>query len=225
MAMNNIKLCPCPFCNLKKPVFNIKDYPGKYVMHVKSEEEAKVFCEYLHVMKKLWRTGKFYCNETYFANYGDLTIYYFNDGSYGNMTNVNHPDFETGYTILEFDDFDWSDFTMKKEFTKKDLKNGDVVKLSDDTIGIVCLDTNTIIYRDGFDRLSDLDNDLTFIASLCNTRIVAVRRPLSPDGCQFIAFDRGFGYLVYERKEVEEMTLEEVCKALGKEIKIVKEKN
>jgi hypothetical protein len=51
---------------------------------------------------------------------------------------------------------------------------------------------------------------------------MAVRRPCTKGDCCFNAFEHNYGTLVYERKEVEEMTLEEVCKALGKEIKIVK---
>ena len=113
---------------------------------------------------------------------------------------------------------------MKKEFTKADLKNGDVVKFSDNIIGIVCLETDTIIQKKGFDEISDLTDDLKFKHSSCGAQIMAVRRPLSAHHCVFNAFEKKFGELVYERKEVEEMTLEEVCKALGKEIKIIKEK-
>ena len=52
--------------------------------------------------------------------------------------------------------------------------------------------------------------------------IVAVRRPRYKGDCMFKAFEFELGELVYERKEVEEMTLAEVCKLLGKEIKIIK---
>jgi hypothetical protein len=52
--------------------------------------------------------------------------------------------------------------------------------------------------------------------------IVAVRRPKYKRDCQFSAFDDDMGTLIYERQEVEEMTLEQVCKLLGKEIKIIK---
>jgi hypothetical protein len=64
-------------------------------------------------------------------------------------------------------------------------------------------------------------------AFLDSDDIMEVRRARVGNHCTFNAFDKFYAAnteLVYERKEVEEMTLEEVCKALGKEIKIVKEK-
>ena len=114
------------------------------------------------------------------------------------------------------------DIELVKEnnmFTKKDLKNGDVVKMDRDAVGIVCVDTGTITFKGGFDRLGSYTDDLIHE---CGAKIMAVRRPRVPGDCQFCAFEHDFGTLVYERKEVEEMTLEEVCKALGKDIKIVK---
>lgn len=117
-----------------------------------------------------------------------------------------------------------------KEFTKKDLQNGDVVKLRDGQIGIVLITDdrlNTIIFPDTSYYLSDYEDDLTRPSKfheLCSADIMAVRRPPNSINNFFKAFDYSIGKLVYERKEVEEMTLEEVCKALGKEIKIVKNK-
>lgn len=119
--------------------------------------------------------------------------------------------------------FDWS-YYMKKAFTKADLKNGDVVKNRDGGVEIVCLETDTLIAQNGgFDRLSALNNDLTYGDGTFKLGdIMAVRRPKQPHECSFRAFDEGYGELVYERSEPVEMTLEEVCEALGKDIKIVK---
>ena len=113
---------------------------------------------------------------------------------------------------------------IKKEFTKADLKNGDVIKRRDGSVQIVCLDVGTCICQTGnhYDRLIDLNDDLTHVDNR-DGDIIAVRRPLKPLHCCFDAFALDLGELVYERKEVEEMTLAEVCAALGKEIKIVKE--
>ena len=123
---------------------------------------------------------------------------------------------------LTKNNFDWS-YYMKKAFTKTDLKNGDVIKRRDGTVQIVCVDVGTCICQTGnhYDRLSDLRNDLTHDDNR-EGDIIAVRRPLQSKHCCFDAFDLDLGELVYERSEPEEMTLEEVCKALGKEIKIVK---
>ena len=113
---------------------------------------------------------------------------------------------------------------MNKKFTKEDLKTGDVVLRRNGSVEIVCLETGALIRRDGFNILDELTDDLlsTFNDDDSDD-IIAVRRPKQPYHCQFCAFDKELGELVYERKEPEEMTLEEVCKALGKEIKIVKE--
>ena len=116
-----------------------------------------------------------------------------------------------------------------KEFTKKDLKNGDVVKLRDERVGIAIPDKDVIVYDSGYSRLSSYTDSLTHCGALVTNidremDIIAVRRPENSSQCHFNGLFNYNGELVYERKEVEEMTLEEVCKALGKEIKIVKSK-
>lgn len=112
-------------------------------------------------------------------------------------------------------------------FTKKDLRNGDVVMYRNGYVGIVVLETRTVVLKDDcFMTVDTICDDLTNSRKDYSTTkdwdIVAVRRPECPRDCSLEAFDKKLGKLVYERKEVEEMTLEEVCKALGKEIKIVK---
>ena len=202
---------------LVKPKFDIKNYPGNYVMYCKTYDEAKYFYEYISDI----RNERFLTSlDNMWHDYKNNLCFDLNYRSYcGEKFYKN-----SNYTILYFEDFDWSDFKMLKDFTKADLKNGDVVKISDGTIGIICLDTDTIILKDGFDRVSELSDDLKFIQSKRGAHITMVRRPYHSFHCQFDAFELNWGELVYERKEVEEMTLEEVCKALGKEIKIVKKK-
>lgn len=122
--------------------------------------------------------------------------------------------------------YDWS--VIMKYFTKKDLKNGDVVVLRNENVGIAIPDQNVIVFDDGsFERISNYADDLR----ICDNyfppmNIVKVYRPNQPYQCRFHPDGYTEAALVYERKEVEEMTLEEICKALGKEIKIkiVKEK-
>ena len=196
--------------------FNIEDYKGKYVMHCKTEEEAKDFCNYLDSLGRKWCNNKKYTEENYWRYYKDEICYDFNnDNAYsGTESFIRH-----NYKILE-----WSDF-MDKKFTKADLKSGDVVLRRDGSVEIVCIETGTLIRKDEFNILDELTDDLTDIFKDDDSDdVIAVRRPKQPYECQFCAFDEGFGELVYERKdEPEEMTLEEICKALGKEIKIVKE--
>ena len=196
--------------------FNIEDYKGNYVMHCKTEEEEKDFCGYLDSINRKWISGLSYEDNTKWDVHKQDTYYYFNEGCFSNGYFVN----KCRYKILE-----WSDF-MDKKFTKADLKSGDVILRRDGSVEIVCLETGALIRRDGFNILDELTDDLlsTFNDDDSDD-IIAVRRPKQPYHCQFCAFDEGLGELVYERgDEPEEMTLEEICKALGKEIKIVKER-
>jgi hypothetical protein len=102
------------------------------------------------------------------------------------------------------------------------LKTGDIVKFRDGHTGIVNGEFKMIITRNSWFDLSGCNTDLTSCYGNEEFDIVAVRRPKVKGDCQFCAFDYNWGTLVYERKEVEEMTLAEVCRLLGKEIKIVK---
>jgi hypothetical protein len=115
----------------------------------------------------------------------------------------------------------------EKMFTKNDLKTGDVVKYRNGDIGIVFVELGSILFKDdSFERLDLFKEDLTVIPDVREYDIVAVRRPTVSHECRFSAFEHDLGELVYEREEVkvEEMTLEEVCEALGKKIKIVESK-
>lgn len=199
--------------------FNIEDYKGKYVMHCKTEEEAKDFCNYLDSLGRKWCDGTKYTEMTHWNFEKDKTCYDFNLGVYGSIEYF----YNKKYQILEWGDF----MTNNNKFTKADLKSGDVVLSVNGDVKIVCIETGTLIQRDGFSSLYELTDDLKCIYSDKEDNfddIVAVRRPKQPYDCQFCAFYEELGELVYERKdEPEEMTLEEICKALGKEIKIVKE--
>lgn len=180
-------------------------------MHCKTEEEARDFCHYLHKIGRSWVGGRSYVGTTNYEEYKEDTIYYFNQDTFGIMFIAKNKN----YTILE-----WSDF-MNKEFTKADLKTGDIVLQRDGKIDIVILDFEMLLTKTGCNLLKEFNDDLTSVNGT-DFDIVAVRRPSVYRHCSFNAFESKLGTLVYERKEVEEMTLEEVCKALGKEIKIVK---
>ena len=194
--------------------FNINDYPGKYVMHCKTEEEAKDFCRVLHEAGRKWAKGitRSYLDRTGYKFHGECTCYNFNQGyicDAGYYLN-NY------YTILE-----WSDF-MNKEFTKDDLRDFDIVLRRDGDVRIVIGDR--IMDKEGYSNLkSYYSDDLTSMVNGSHQDIMSVIRPVVLSDLSFDAFEKNLGRVVYERDETVEMTLEEVCKALGKNVKIVKE--
>lgn len=195
--------------------FNINNYKGKYAMHCKTQEEAKDFCNYMHSIGKRWNNVVSYLDKTEWPLYQTESVYLFNSDL---VSNINFAE-RNNYTILE-----WSDF-MNKKFTKADLKTGDVVKFRNEELGIIILEYDTIACKNGgWISMNGISEDLTSSFYIGKYDIVAVRRPNENAACCFDAMRANSprGTLVYERKEPEEMTLAEVCKLLGKEIKIVK---
>ena len=84
--------------------FHIEQYPGKYVMHCKTEEEAQIFLEFLSSIGRTWCDGKSYLENLNY-NYEGQTAYAFNEGRYGRTD--RQP--ELGFKVINFDDFDWDD--------------------------------------------------------------------------------------------------------------------
>lgn len=82
--------------------FNINDYRGRYAMHCKTEEEAKIFCHYLNSVGRKWNSGDSYLSMTNWIINESDTCYVFNNRTYSDV-----PTCERDYTILEFSDFDW----------------------------------------------------------------------------------------------------------------------
>lgn len=194
--------------------FDINNYKGKYVMHCKTEEEASDFCNYLDSIGKKWNSGSFYDDHTNYSDYKSNTVYYFNNDTYGSLYQAT----KDNCTILEWEDF------MNKEFTKADLKTGDVVIRRNGDVEIVNRELEMFIRQNGWNDLDNTREDLMDMLGDDGYDIVAVRRPINKKDCCFDAFKYQCGTLVYERKEkeVKEMTLEQVCKLLGKKIKIIK---
>lgn len=87
--------------------FNINDYEGKYAMHCKTEEEAKIFCRYLDSVGRKWSSEDSYLSMTNWYSYGPDTCYSFNNGTYCEKTYFLTLD----YTIFEFGDFEWDEMT------------------------------------------------------------------------------------------------------------------
>ena len=188
--------------------FDINDYKGKYAMHCKTEEEAKEFCDYLHNIGKTWHDGDSYQSNTLWYVSKKHTCYEFNDGYRGSVMNY----IDRNFTILE-----WSDFTT--EFTKADLKDGMIVECANGKRYLALGDN--LINGSGFLEIKDYNNDLK---SDINPHKWNINKVYKVEAHHINGiFNNNNLTLIWERKEEpEEMTLEEVCKALGKEIKIVK---
>ena len=193
--------------------FNIDAFAGDYAMHCKTEKEAIDFCIYLQKHGRCWNTGDLYTDTSMWNRLGSDTVYYFNEGVFGNICSAK----EAGYTILE-----WEDFMNSNTFTKADLQTGDVILSRNKKTQIYNGELGMFITKNGWNDLDEIRNDLTSKNGVYFD-IMAIRRPVTKSDCIFGAFEEGYerGVLVYQRKEVEEMTLEEVCKLLGKEIKII----
>lgn len=89
----------------RKKKFRLEDYKGNYVMHCSTDKMAETFLKFLHKHGKSWRTWGSYLEETYFECYKENTCYLFNEGMFADLECAE----ENNYTVLEFNDFDWSD--------------------------------------------------------------------------------------------------------------------
>ena len=194
--------------------FNIDNYTGKYVMRCKTEEESKDFCDYLHSIGKTWRSGTLYPSLPVWDIYKRDTCYDFNAGESSFKDYYENK----GYTILE-----WSDFMNKKEFTKEDLKTGDIVTYRNGKQGIIFPEYDGII-SDDFNNYINFNSIMFDLINVQNSEwdIMKVQRVKHIH--YFTKSHWNEAPVIWERQEIAEMTLEEVCKALGKEIKIVKSK-
>lgn len=107
-------------------MFNIDDYKGKYVMLCKTEEEAEIFCKYLHNIGHMWSSGDSYLSKNYWNDYEEATCYEFNEDRYCSKRYFK----EKGYTILEMEDF------MNKEEKKPNCSNKTGIDRSKDEIAM-----------------------------------------------------------------------------------------
>ena len=192
--------------------FDINNYKGRYVMHCKTDEEAKVFCDYLHSKGKMWNINIPYKHHTNWNYHTVKTCYNFNEGFYDTIDHY----IGVGYTILEFSDFNWS-----TEFTKADLKDGMVVELVNGNKYFIL--NNRILDDWGYLSLSEYNANLEYGDD--KSHKYTIKKVYKVDAYDLDVLDDNYHTLIWERKEKpepEEMTIEEICKALGKEIKIVK---
>ena len=83
-----------------KTYFNPECYDRHTCMSFKNRKEHDAFCAYLDSVGKRWVTGERYTEHNHFDRYHEMTVYYFNAGTYGHLNNVRKE-----AEILNFADF------------------------------------------------------------------------------------------------------------------------
>lgn len=94
-------------------VFDIKNFPGKYVMQCETEKEAEEFLSYLDGIGMTWKSG-FRYTDTYWHHYKSRTCYDFNAG----QCSPTEYYLRHGYKILK-----WSDFSLDDSLKVDPLKD------------------------------------------------------------------------------------------------------
>lgn len=188
-----------------------KNKDNKIAVHCKTEEEAIDFCKRMHEHGMKWRTGKSYMEKTNYEEYKGETCYI----RFGMFSSYRYYNSE-GYEILE-----WSDY-MQKEFTKSDLKSGMVVEYNDNYFGKRLVIGGFLIGEDGYSDLGDYNENLKNVAS--GLEIVRVYKIKCMEKISSIMHDDNLE-LIWERKKLKKMTVEEMREKLeeliGEEIEIV----
>lgn len=186
------------------------------VVHCKTFEEALDFCRQSHEHGHDWCTGKTRKDNTCWEKYKQFTCYRMN--SFGSLDYYKGE----GCKILE-----WSDYMNKGIFTKSDLQDGDFVLRRNGMVELVLASKGVLVGKHHGSYWNCIDGfNIDFTSFVHKNRdVIAVRRPTKENHFNFEIFKNEDGELLYDEErdsKVTEMTLEEVCKALGKNIKIVK---
>lgn len=82
--------------------FNVKDYPGDYVMVVESYEEACEFAQVLHNQGMLWNSGMLYVNSLALSY---VKVFAFNAGTYWSSSVERVRALRPQYKFLYWRDF------------------------------------------------------------------------------------------------------------------------
>jgi len=191
--------------------FKFEDYIGKYVMHCKTEKEAKDFCKVMDEDGRKWSTGVSYIDNPKYENYETETCY-----ALDNWVYADSGFFKTqGYTILEWEDF--------MEFTKDGLKIGYVVQLRNGNYEIVMNSLNGVVFMD-MGRYTCLDSyteDLKYGGPLGKYDVIKVWG-FANDVVQSLFIGTNSRDLLWERKEPKELTMQEIADKFGVDVKDLK---
>ena len=193
--------------------FDIEDYKGKYVMHCKTEEEAKVFCKYLDSVGRCWSSHKTYDTDTNWYHYREETCYNFNEGTFCPKIS-----YETqGYIFLEMEDF-MEDFMEENKdmnyvdsiFKVLNIKPNEPIMLHVDGLKFLAkISPELRIYRYiGEHNTVSGEKDEWIICSLTDIRSILlgktkIEKPLSEEDKRVIEYWKytGFHYLAKDKDE------------------------
>lgn len=182
-------------------------------VHCATEDEAIDFCNLSHEHGYDWCDGNTRLEEINWNYYNKNTVYFRDSYADIEYTKTYMPNCK----IIE-----WSDYVSLHVFMKSDLKTGDFILYRNGSVEMVLREYGALVGVDGYNRFENMNNDLSGDFD-GGWDVMEVRRPKYSSDCQFSCFDSEDGEAVYnrERDSVVEMTLKEVCEALGKNIKIV----
>ncbi len=191
---------------------NFKAIDNKIAVHCKNEEEAKDFCRKMHEQGMKWSTGGSYAIITNYDNYRENTCYSAK-GVFGRRDFYE----SEGYKIL-----DWSDY-MKKEFTKADLESGMVVEYREKMIKRRIVIGNELIGEDGYNDLNMYTDELT-AKNEKRLDIQKIYKIKSGTTFKYLLQDENLE-LIWEKKELKKMTVEEIKQKLeeliGERIEVI----
>lgn len=187
--------------------FRFEDYKGDFVMWCKTEEEAKYFCRVMHESGRTWGSGDSYIEYPRFSNHLDETCYNFNSGSYAHKCWYER----RYYTFLKWEDF------MEKEFTLSDLKVGMLIEIGRGDKFIIAQNEGDIFGTNDSDWLSfdNFEKNMKYYNrgdSYFNIVKVYGRCKKNNGFYTFNATNRD---LLFQRKEKEELTMQEIADKFG----------
>lgn len=193
-----------------------KNTTNKIAIICNTMEEAIDLSYHLDAQGLRWASGRRY-TEYLPKLVNDVDIGFSNTGHYLSSAFYKR----NGYQLIQ-----WSDF-MRTTFTKADLKNFMLVELRNGQLMTVYADKGLLLANTRYGRLSSYSSDLQYICKPHNAvspdkelDIVAVY-DVPKEYSAFLNNDTLHRDLLWRQHEVTEMTLAEVCEALGKRIKIV----
>lgn len=190
------------------------------VVHCKTLKEAT---DFINVLKennwkdKIKDASEYSRYIEYWNIYKENTCYNLGNGCFADYYYYKH---YKEYTILE-----WSDYMATTP--KAILQNHDIVITKNSYAYMYYEDQNIFVNSRGYNSVDDYNEDLIVIFEdddYDNSKfdIMQILRPKNAD--EFIERNWEDAEVIWRRPEDVEMTLEEICEALGKNVKIVKSK-